>query len=110
MSKHITLLSYHLKPEAEEEFLSTWKVLSDLNFRYAGCLAARIHRRASQLDYYEYTIWPDRETYNRSSNSLPPAALALRARLRACCKRVEEALELELLAEHRAKKFRSDFS
>jgi len=110
VGRHITLLSYHLKEDAEEEFLSTWRLLNDLNFRYAGCLGARIHRRDTYLNYYEYTIWPDKDTYQRSSSLLPPAALALRARLRACCKRVEEAVELELLAEHLNKKLRRDFT
>lgn len=104
MPKYITLHSYHLKPKQEEEFLSTWKMLSDLFFRYAGCISTRIHRRTDQLNYYEYIIWPDKEAYFRAEKALPPAALALKARLRSYCKRVEEVVELEPLAEHRVRR------
>ncbi|WP_421753876.1 hypothetical protein [Croceimicrobium sp.] len=97
MRRHVSLHYYSLREGKEQEFIATWKLLNDLNFRYGGSLSSRIHRRAN--NYYEYILWPDRSTYLRSKSALPPAALALRARLRACCKKVDESLEMEVLED-----------
>lgn len=100
MNRFITFQVYHLKEEREEEFIATWKLLNDLNFRYSACMEARIHREG--WSFYEYLTWPDLAAYRRSKASLPPAALALRARLRSCCKKAEEQVEMELILDQRS--------
>lgn len=100
MNRLITFQAYHLKKEKEEEFLATWRLINDLYFRYAGCSEARIHREDSV--YYEYLIWPDVSSFQRSKSALPPAALALKARLRACCTKTEDLIEMELLINQRS--------
>lgn len=99
MSKYILLNAYYLKADAEADFLGIWGLLNDLNFRYAGCLGAKIHRPGNRGAYYEYAIWPNQETYKQSFALLPASALALKAKLKACCTRVEETIELQLLQE-----------
>ncbi len=97
LRKHVSLHYYSVKEGKEEEFIATWKLLNDMYFRYGGSLSSRIHRQLS--NYYEYILWPDRNTYLRAKSALPAAVLALRARLRACCKKVDESLEMEVLED-----------
>jgi hypothetical protein len=105
LNRLTTLQIYHLKKEKEEEFIATWKLLNDLYFRYASCLEARMHR--VKLSYYEYLSWSDALSYKQSFSSLPPAALALKARMRSCCVKTEELIEMEGLVEQRNTRLRS---
>lgn len=100
MNRLITFQAYHIKKEREEEFLATWRLINDLYFRYAGCSEARIHRE--DYVYYEYLSWPDELSFQRSKSALPPAALALKARLRACCSKTEDLIEMELVINQRS--------
>jgi len=90
-----------------EEFSDAWHSLSDLNLRHGACLLSRLHRKDDK--FYEYALWPDERSFKNASELLPPAALALQARLNSACNKSNELVGMEALAELRNTQLGKEF-
>ncbi len=98
MSHFATIRCFYLKDQKEEAFISTWKAVADLYYRYAGSYGSRLHR-ISDLKYCVYTLWPNAEAFKKADERLPAAALALMAKMKSCCTKVEASMEMGVLID-----------
>lgn len=98
LSHFATIKCYFLKDQKESDFISAWKAVADLYYRYAGSFGARLHK-INESKYCVYTLWPDQDTFKQAEKRLPVAALALQAKLKSCCTKVEAAMEMGVLID-----------
>ena len=93
-----TIRCFHLKENKEDAFVTAWKAVSDLYYRYAGSFGSRLHR-INEKKFCVYTLWPNADAFNRAETCLPVAALALQAKLNACCSKVESEMEMGVMID-----------
>lgn len=99
MNHFATIRCYYLKDGKEASFVSAWKAVADLYYRYAGSYGSRLHK-VNEHKFCVYTLWPNSESFMNSDSRLPVAALALQAKLKSCCTKVEPAMEMGILVDH----------
>lgn len=82
----------------EEEFVSAWAECTEAIYENLGSLGSRLHRSTTG-NFIAYAQWPDRETYERSSQ-WPEGLVAVRDKMRALLKegapRVLHVLNVEV--------------
>lgn len=92
------IYQFHVLEGLEDEFCQSWKAMTELISSFSGGLGSRLHR-SNKNEYIAYAQWPDRETWQTSSDKLPPEADAVRASMRKCCSKVETLYELNALED-----------
>jgi len=99
LNHYATIRCYYLKEGQESAFITAWKAVADLYYRYAGSYGSRLHKVNDQK-FCVYTLWPDAQAFKSSDQRLPPVALALQAKLKSCCTKVETAMEMGILVDN----------
>ena len=92
------IYQFHTHQGLEDEFCQSWKAMTELISNHSGGLGSRLHK-SSKGEFIAYAKWPDRETWQSSSDKLPPQADEVRTQMRKCCSKVETLYELEALED-----------
>lgn len=98
MNHFATIRCFYLKEDKELAFITAWKAVSDLYYRYAGSYGSRLHQ-INKKKFCVYTLWPSHEAFQKAESSLPVAALALQAKLNSCCEKVEKSMEMGVMID-----------
>ena len=64
------IYKFEIKPDRKDSFEKSWKDLTHLIYDYAGSLGSRLHKE-DECNYIAYAQWPNKETWEKSSNKLP---------------------------------------
>ena len=88
------IYQFHVKENKTEQFLQSWKELTELIYQYENSLGSRLHHHNDNI-YIAYAQWPDEHTWNHSGNQLPEQAKVVREKMREACHSIEKLYELE---------------
>jgi len=84
---------FEVRPNREADFIEHWAALTELIKQYEDGLGSRLHK-SNQTTYLAYAQWPDRNTWEKSGDKLPPEAIAIRELMRECI--ISSSTELEM--------------
>ena len=89
------IYKFEIKPDRKESFEKSWKDLTLLIYDYAGSLGSRLHKK-DECNYIAYAQWPNKETWENSSNKLPEKSNEISKLMKESCISIETLYELEL--------------
>ncbi len=89
------IYKFEIKPGRKESFEKSWKDLTLLIYDYAGSLGSRLHKK-DECNYIAYAQWPNKETWENSSNKLPEKSNEISKLMKESCISIETLYELEL--------------
>jgi len=89
------IYKFEIKPDRKESFEKSWKDLTLLIYDYAGSLGSRLHKK-DECNYIAYAQWPNKETWENSSNKLPEKSNEISKLMKKSCVSIETLYELEL--------------
>jgi heme-degrading monooxygenase HmoA len=92
---YIVLYSFQLNPGHRDDFIKSWKGLTDLIYKHEGSLGSRLHKCSDQ-EFIAYAQWPDQETFKNSGNNLPEKAIQYRNLMRSSCLKMEVIQTMEV--------------
>ena len=92
------IYKFEIKPDRKDSFEKSWKDLTHLIYVYAGSLGSRLHKK-DEYHYIAYAQWPNKETWEKSSNKLPKKSNEISKLLKESCKSIETLYELELIED-----------
>lgn len=88
------LYSFKVKEGREEDFIQSWKSLTELIYRYEGSFGSKLHKDQNG-NFIAYAMWPDRETWKGSGDKLPNEANEFRELMRNNCLKIETEYKLD---------------
>ncbi len=89
---------FEVKPGRKRSFEKSWKDLTHLIYEYAGSLGSRLHQK-DEFNYIAYAQWPNKETWERSSNKLPKKSKEINKLMKESCNSIQTLYELELVED-----------
>ena len=89
------IYKFEIKPDRKDSFEKSWKDLTHLIYDYAGSLGSRLHKK-DECNYIAYAQWPNKETWENSSNKLPEKSNEISKLMKESCISIETLYELEL--------------
>ena len=92
------IYKFEIKSDRKDSFEKSWKDLTLLIYEYAGSLGSRLHKK-DECNYIAYAQWPNKETWENSSNKLPERSYEISALMRESCNSIETLYELELIED-----------
>ncbi len=92
------IYKFEVKPDRKDSFEKSWKDLTQLIYNYAGSLGSRLHKK-DEFNYIAYAQWPDKETWENSSNKLPEKSNEISKLMKESCNSIETLFELELILD-----------
>ena len=87
-----------LKPGKEQIFLEAWNAITEFIYQYEGSYGSRLHYAGDNV-YISYAQWPDRETWEKSDDNMPPESMVYRLQLLESCREIKTEYELEPLSD-----------
>jgi heme-degrading monooxygenase HmoA len=92
------IYKFEIKPERKESFEKSWKNLTLLIYKYAGSLGSRLHKK-DEYNYIAYAQWPNKETWENSSNKLPEKSKEISRLMKESCISIETEYKLDLIED-----------
>lgn len=92
------IYQFEVKPDSKDSFESSWKELTHLIYDYAGSLGSRLHKK-DECSYVAYAQWPNKETWENSSNKLPQKSRDISKIMKESCYSIETLFELDLIED-----------
>ena len=92
------IYKFEIKPDRKDSFEKSWKDLTHLIYNYAGSLGSRLHKK-DKCNYIAYAQWPNKETWENSSNKLPEKSIEISKLMKESCNSIETLYELELIKD-----------
>jgi heme-degrading monooxygenase HmoA len=84
----------------EDDFLRSWKELTEMLVQYEGGLGSRLHKTNEPGEYIAYARWPDRGMWAQQPKlNLPPEAETARIGMRNACEEISTLFELEIVQD-----------
>jgi heme-degrading monooxygenase HmoA len=90
--------SFKVLEGKEQDFIESWKELTELIYKYEGSLGSRLHQSTAN-EYIAYAQWKSREDWKNSGGKLPVEADLVRAKMRNSCSEISTIHELEMVEE-----------
>ncbi|MBX7043940.1 MAG: antibiotic biosynthesis monooxygenase [Ignavibacteria bacterium] len=92
---------FRVPEENADDFLGSWKELTEMLIRYEGGLGSALHKSEHEPgEYIAYARWPDRNMWAKQPKlNLPPEAEIARTRMRDACEEISTLYELEILED-----------
>ena len=91
----IAIYQFDIKPEKRDQFVQSWKELTQLIYEFEGSLGSRLHRE-SEIRYIAYAQWPNRDRWKHSGDQLPEEANTWRAQMKEACTEIKTLHALEM--------------
>lgn len=91
---HIVIYQFTVKEDHHEEFINSWKDLTQLIYQFEGSLGSRLHKKDKNT-FIAYAQWPSKEIFDNSGYKLPESADSIRETMRSTCNQITRMMELE---------------
>ncbi|MEL0109756.1 MAG: antibiotic biosynthesis monooxygenase, partial [Cryomorphaceae bacterium] len=75
---------FEVKENSKEQFIRSWKDLTNMFIVHAGSLGSRLHQSKGDI-LVAYAQWPDESTWRLAGGRLPESAQELRETMRQSC-------------------------
>ncbi len=62
------IYSFKIHSEFEQEFIESWKELTNLIYKFEGSLGSRLQKVDSNL-FLGYALWPNKKTFDLASDN-----------------------------------------
>lgn len=95
---YIVIYTFIVKPNLDQDFIESWKGLTDLIYEYEGSLGSRLHKE-KQNHYIAYAQWPNKDVFDNSGSKLPKEANKFRDSMRLACDTIEVLHKLEVIED-----------
>lgn len=95
---YIVIYSFGIEKAKYDEFLASWKALTNLIKKEAGGLGSRLHKK-SKNEYIAYAQWPDKVTFEKAGSKLSEKTIKIRDQMRVSGIRVEMLEQLEVVED-----------
>jgi len=95
---YIILYDFAVKPDCENQFIESWKGLTNLIYKHEGSLGSRLHKKEAN-NYVAYAQWPNRSKFENSGKNLPEEANYYRNLMRESCETIEVLQKLEVVED-----------
>ena len=92
------IYKFKIKPDRKDSFEKSWKDLTHLIYDYSASLGSRLHKK-DNCNYIAYAQWPNKETWENSSNKLPKKSKEISKLMIESCNSIETLYELELIED-----------
>ena len=92
------IYKFEVKPNRKDSFEKSWKDLTQLIYSYSGSLGSRLHKK-DECNYIAYAQWPNKETWENSSEKLPEKSNEISKLMKESCVSIETLFELELIED-----------
>ena len=89
---------FEVRANREMEFIEHWAALTKLIKQFEGGLGSRLHK-SDQTIYHAYAQWPDKNTWEKSGDNMPPEATAIRESMRECIISSSTVLEMDVVKD-----------
>lgn len=89
---------FEVKPGRRCSFEKSRKDITQLFYEYVGSLGSRLHQ-IDEFNYVAYAQWPNKETWEHSSNKLPQTSKEINKLMIESCRSIETQYELELIVD-----------
>ena len=94
----IAIYQFSVIENKEDQFITAWKALTELIYRYEGSLGSRLHQQDNQT-YIAYAQWPSKSTWKNAGGNLPEEAQEHRAKMKEACTEITTIHELECIED-----------
>ena len=95
---YIVIYSFEVAKGKHDEFVESWKTLTNLIKEYAGGLGSRLHKK-NDNKYIAYAQWPDKKTFENAGSKLPEKAIKIRDEMKAAGIKVTMMEKLEVVED-----------
>lgn len=95
---YVVVYLFKVKPNQEQKFIDGWKGLTKLIYKHESSLGSRLHLE-TEGQYIAYAQWPDKITFEASSNNLPEEANTFRNLMRMSCETIEVLNKMEVVED-----------
>ena len=95
---YIVIYSFEIKKGQNENFIQSWKKLTNLIKQYAGGLGSRLHKK-NDYTYVAYAQWPDKNTFDKAAENLPEIAIKISDKMKAAGIKVTVMEKLEVIED-----------
>ena len=93
--KFAVIYQFNVIQGKEEQFLSSWKRMTELIYEFENSFGSRLHTEKNG-SYIAYALWPDSKTWENAGHHLPIEAEQLRHEMRSSCHDVQTLFEMEI--------------
>ncbi|OBQ54967.1 antibiotic biosynthesis monooxygenase [Tamlana sp. s12] len=95
---YIVIYRFKVKQNLDQDFIKSWKGLTDLIYKYEGSLGSRLHKEKPN-HYIAYAQWPSKTVFENSGGKLPIEANKYRDSMRLACDKIEVSNKLEVVED-----------
>ncbi len=92
------IYSFTIEPERIEQFIASWKEMTQLIKKYEGGLGSRLHKK-SETEFIAYAQWPSEEKWKNAGKNLPKEAELVSQSIRECCVESETLFKMEMVED-----------
>jgi heme-degrading monooxygenase HmoA len=92
------IYQFIVKENQAEEFIESWKEMTELIYAYEHSLGSRLHKKDSST-FIAYAQWPDSYTFENAGKNLPEKADQVRQKMRDTCINIEKLMELDVVED-----------
>lgn len=97
-SNFTVIYSFQIHEGKEEQFIQSWKSLTELIYEYRGSLGSRLHK-LNESEYIAYAVWPNRETFEDVNRKMPNNTDQVRTAMREACSKIETIYEMDIVED-----------
>jgi len=92
------IYSFKVKSGRKDDFIQSWKQLTQLIYTHEGSLGSRLHL-ASENHYIAYAQWPSRDSWEKAGKKLPKSVEPIRSLMKDSCNEIKTMHELEMIED-----------
>ncbi len=89
---------FEVKENSEEQFVRSWKDLTNMFIVHAGSFGSRLHQSKGGV-FVAYAQWPDESTWRLAGGRLLESAQELQETMRQSCESIHVEHQLEVLSD-----------
>ncbi len=93
------IYTFKVHPGKSNEFIESWKKLTELIYEFEGSLGSRLHKVDAE-SFIACAQWPSKEVWSNSGKKTPAIASEYKAKMKASCSLIETTFEMETVADY----------
>lgn len=94
----IVIYTFQVKPGRANDLIKSWTELTMLITKHRGSLGSRLHQAGNNL-FIAYAQWPDKNTWENKTATMPALADAYSAQVRDCCTEIKTEYTMEVIKD-----------
>lgn len=92
------IYSFKVKPNREDQFIESWKRLTELIYEFEGSLGSRLHKE-DDLKYVAYAQWPNKDRWENFGQNMPDSSKAISKRMKEACNQIKTTHQLDVVID-----------